>query len=250
MKRYLIAGLVVVGPLAAVAPAAVPRAQLRSYVCQTARDPANRGVSITAVMRPMRHTVRLALRFDLLVRARHSSRIQAVHYGDLGKWIYPADKTLGQRPGDIWKVNHPVAQLSLAPAYYRFRVSFRWIGAHNRVLGTAVRSSPPCFQPELRPDLVVSAVRVAAQYAKHDLYKALIRNAGASSTDQPVEVEITGGRKPKTIAALGAHSKRWVFIPGPLCNPVAPPSVTVDPSGVIDESNYTDNSLVATCPGP
>ena len=42
----------------------------------------------------------------------------AVHYGDLGKWIYPPDKTLGQRPGDVWKVNHPVAQLSTAPAYY------------------------------------------------------------------------------------------------------------------------------------
>ncbi len=232
----------------AAATTSVAKAQLRGFVCQTARDPANRGVVITAVMRPLSHTQRLSLRFDLLVGAHRHGSTSMVHFGDLGTWIYPSNRTLGRRPGDVWIVHHPVAQLQKAPAYYRFKVSFRWLGAHSHVLGTAVRYSPTCFQPELRPDLQVAAIQVAAQYATHDLYKVLIRNVGASATDQTVEVAITGRPKPKTIAALGPHSKRWIALPGPLCNPTAPPTVTVDPSGVIDEFNYSNNSLTATCP--
>ncbi len=248
-------GLLVAGSIAAgIASASTPRAQLRSFVCQTARDPANRGVSITAVMRPVRHTMRMSLKFDLLVRAHRGARPQAVHFGDLGKWIYPPDRTLGQRPGDVWKVNHPVAQLSVAPAFYKFKVSFRWIGAHNRVLGTAVRYSPTCFQPELRPDLVVSTIHVGKVpgHPRRAQYTALIRNTGASSTGQAVVVEFTDGTRSrtKTIAALRAHSRTKVSFVGPLCNPTAPPTVTVDPDGVIDESNFTNNSLVATCPAP
>src|SRR5581483_2810855 len=65
MKRYLSLALVVAGgALATVATAAAPTTQLRSFVCQTARDPANRGISVTAVMRPVPHTLHMAIRFE------------------------------------------------------------------------------------------------------------------------------------------------------------------------------------------
>ena len=36
---------------------------------------------------------------------------------------------------------------------------------------------------------------------------------------------------------------------GPLCNAQsAPPTVTVDPNGLIDDFNRANNSLTATCP--
>jgi len=256
MKRYLSVALALaVGvSTAAIAGASTPRAQLKAAVCQTARDPANRGLSITAVMRPLPHTTRMAIRFQLLVRKRRGARQQVVQYGDLGTWIYPKDKTLGQRPGDRFQVIKPVAQLPFAPAFYRFKVSFRWTGAHNRVLGTTQRYSPTCFEPELRPDLEVSAIHVATEpkHPKRDIYSAVIRNTGASSSGQPVEVQFAdgGATKTRTVAALGSHSKKVVSFVGPVCAAQAPPTVTVDPSGLIDDYNRTNNSLVATCPGP
>lgn len=258
MKRFVIAVVVLTGFGASlagtVASASTPKAQLRSFVCQTARDPATRGIDVTAVMRPLSHTMRMALRFDLLDRQHRSGPLAAVHYGDLGTWIYPKNKTLGQRPGDIWKVQHPVAQLPLAPAYYKFKVSFRWFGAHNHVLGTAVRYSPTCFQPELRPDLQVLAIHIAPSPSnpKRDVYSVVIRNAGASSTGQGFEVQIADrlSTKTKPLPALGPHSRTVTSFVGPLCNVASPPMFTVDPAGLIDDFNRANNSLTATCPGP
>ena len=257
MKRFSIVALVVAAGLAAslargAATASVPSAQLRGYVCQTARDPANRGIIITAVMRPLAHTQRLSLRFDLLERQHKHGPTAAVHFGDLGTWIYPKNKTLGQRPGDVWIVHHPVAQLQVAPAYYRFKVSFHWLGGHSHVIGTAVRYSPTCFEPELRPDLQVLAIHIkpSPTNPKRDLYSAVIRNSGASSTGQSFGVEITDGSKSetRTVPALAAHAKTMVTFVGPLCNTLAPPTVTVDPNGLIDDFNRANNSLTATCP--
>ena len=215
MKRFSIVALVVAAGLAAslargAATASVPSAQLRGYVCQTARDPANRGIIITAVMRPLAHTQRLSLRFDLLERQHKHGPTAAVHFGDLGTWIYPKNKTLGQRPGDVWIVHHPVAQLQVAPAYYRFKVSFRWLGGHSHVIGTAVRYSPTCFEPELRPDLQVLAIHIkpSPTNPKRDLYSAVIRNAGASSTGQSFGVEITDGSKSETRTVPAAGRPR------------------------------------------
>jgi hypothetical protein len=255
MKRFaIVALLVIAGSVVAVAAATSPKAQLRAFVCQTARDPAGRGISITAVMRPLPGTTRMALRFDLLVRQPHSSQQQAVHYGDLGTWIYPKDKTLGRLPGDRWIVNHPVAQLTTAPAYYRFRVSFRWTGPHGRVLGTTVRRSPTCFQPELRPDLDVSAVNVSSDpgHPNRDAYSAVVRNLGASSTLHSFKLQFSEGTttKTQTVAAMKPHSKTVVTLTGPVCDASAPPTVTVDPGGVIDDYNRSNNSLVVNCPAP
>src|SRR5207237_8883869 len=123
-----------------------------------ALDPAQRSISIDAQMRPISHTQRMAIRFDLLARVKSARRYSAVHGGDLGTWLTPADQpTLGQRPGDVWLISHPVAGLP-APATYRYRVTFRWSGDHGHVLATRALMSDSCFEPELRPDLVVASI--------------------------------------------------------------------------------------------
>jgi CARDB len=264
MKRFVIGVLVlaigcsaaVAGAVAnpsVVANASVPKAKLRGFLCQTARDPANRGIDVTAVMRPLSHTVKMALRFDLLVRQSRTGPASMVVYGSLGKWIYPKNKTLGQRPGDQFIVSAPVSQLSTAPANYRFRVTFRWTGAHGHVIGTAVRYSPGCFQPELRPDLQVASigVQLSATNPRRDIYSAHIRNAGASAAG-PFDVQFSDGSvvRSKTIQLLGPHSKTIVVFGGPLCDPAAPPTVTADPTGQIDDFNRANNTLTATCPAP
>jgi CARDB len=256
MKRLCVLScgvLAMASGAALAAPAKTPpRAQLQHFRCQTARDPAARGIDLWAVMRPVPHTMRMAMRFDLFEKPRRSGAATKLRAGGLGVWIYPTSpKTLGQRPGDVWYEHHPIAQLSIAPAYYKVKVTFRWIGTHNRTLATAVRNSPICFQPELRPDLAVAAigVRVSPTNPNRDIYSALVRNLGASSAG-PFGVQIADGSviKTKTVQLLDAHSKTVVSFVGPLCDPLAPPTVTVDPTGQIDDFNRANNALNATCP--
>lgn len=186
MERFVITALVAAGFGAAVSPAlatSAPRARLKSPVCQRALDPPARGVAITAVMRPLTGTTRMQLRFQLLSRLTPSSSFGLVSGGDLGTWIDPRNATLGQRLGDVWILKKQAVNLA-APAEYRFRVSFRWFGAHDRVIGTASRESELCSQPELRPDVLVESITVTAVAGRPKLnrYVATIRNAGATAS--------------------------------------------------------------------
>ncbi len=138
----------------ALAMADAPRARLTSYLCQTALDPAERAISVTAVMRPVSGTGKMAMRFQLIKRTHRYSRPVALAGTDLNSWLTPKNPTLGSRPGDRWVVKHPVVDLA-GPDFYRFKVAFRWSDASGHVIGRAVRSSPLCFQPERRPDLEV-----------------------------------------------------------------------------------------------
>ncbi len=159
MRRFVIIvavlGAGALASAATVAGASTPRAKLRGFVCQRALEPPRRVATITAVMRPLSGTQKMQLRFELLDHPKGSvGTYGEVPGGDLGKWVSPQDPSLGQRPGDVWILNHPVFNLA-APVYYRFRVTFRWLGQHGKLLGTAVRWSAVCYEPELRPDLYV-----------------------------------------------------------------------------------------------
>jgi hypothetical protein len=88
----------------------------------------------------------MELRFRLFEKPRGARSYSDVTGGDLGKWISPQDPTLGQRPADVWILRKQVVNLT-GPAVYRFRVGFRWIGVHGRVLGRQFRWARPCDQP-------------------------------------------------------------------------------------------------------
>jgi CARDB len=255
MKLLALAGAFVLGLCATVASAdPPPRAALRNFVCQRALDPPARAVSVKAVMRPLPATTKLSLRFQLLMTRRSLARASLVHAGDLGAWITPKDATLGRQAGDIWALTKPVVNL-VAPATYRFRVTFRWTGPTGRPLGTAVLLSPLCFQPELRPDLLVRSISVRSigGQPSQDRYIATIRNAGATAAG-PFQVAFAapgGGSASattRTVARLAAHSGLQETFVGPLCTTGAP-TITVDPAGQVDDFDRSNNSLTATCPG-
>jgi hypothetical protein len=234
--------------------ASPPRARLRHLVCQHDLDPAARAVSVTAVMRPLPGTVKLALRFELLSRPRGASSFSALGGGDLGSWIEPGTPTLGRRRGDVWLVNKQVVDLA-APAAYRFRVSFRWTGKHGRVLGTAVRRTPTCFQPELRPDLLVrlDAVKPVAGNPQLSEYFATIRNDGATAAGRfDVRFSPAGGGPVTTTAidGMAAHSRQPVRFVGPACSPTTsgPTTITVDPTGEVDDANRANKAVTIACP--
>jgi hypothetical protein len=252
MKLFALVGVIALGLCTAVATADPPRDALINFVCQRALDPPARAVSVQAVIRPLPGTKKLSLRFQLLMRRNASSPVSSVHGGDLGTWISPPDPTLGQQPGDKWKVSRSVLNLA-APASYRFRVQFRWTGAAGRVLGTVVRFSPTCVQPELRPDLLVRSitVRSIAGRPDKDEYIALIRNAGATGAG-PFQVSFVPGDssapKMRTVARLQPHQTVQEAFFGPLCSASSAPTITVDPAGQVDDLNRSNNALTAICP--
>jgi CARDB len=256
MKRLLIAAVTVLavgGAAAAALGASSPRARLHHFVCQRALDPAARAVSVTAVMRPLPGTKKLELRFQLRSKSKPSGSYTALSGGDLGTWISPASPSLGSVPGDVWILNKQVVNLA-APASYRFRVFFRWIGTHDHVLGTAVRDSSACTEPELRPDLLVQSIAVSPVTGRPHVnrYVATIRNSGATGAGSFEVLFAPGGASEistRVVRGLGAHSKVQESFVGPVCTAASPPTITVDPNGQVDEFNQANNSLAAVCPG-
>jgi hypothetical protein len=86
----------------------------------------------------------MQMRFVLLRELAGQSTFSSVHGSGLGNWLSPPNPTLGQIPSDVWILNKPVVNLR-APAVYRFRVTFRWIG-RSGVIGSRTRLSPLCTQ--------------------------------------------------------------------------------------------------------
>jgi hypothetical protein len=254
MKRVFIVSLAVVllgATVAVAATAGPPRARLRHFICQTALDPAGRAVSVTAVMRPITGTAKLALRFELLSRAPGASTMRPVSGGDLNRWISPSNPTLGTRARDVWILNKQVVEL-MAPATYRLRVLFRWTGAHDRVLAITQQMTPRCYQPELRPDLAVASISVTPDPSKPTLsvYAATIRNLGATAAG-PFEVLFSpgGGGAVKThaVGGLAAHSSVQVRFVGPPCSATVKPMITADPNQQVDDPDQTNNSKAVVC---
>jgi hypothetical protein len=230
-----------------------PRALLRDFVCQRAVDPAQRELSIQAVMRPVTGTEKMALQFVLLSRVRAAGPFRPVSGHYLGNWVTPPNPTLGQQPGDVWIVNHPVLGPA-APATYRFRVTFRWTGADHRVLATVALTSAKCVQPELRPELLVRSLTVTpiARMPNEDVYRARIVNVGGSDAG-PFAVEFapggTGAIQTAQVAVLAAHTSLTERFVGPACTAAMAPTVIVDPlHQVTDDLDPADNSLTASGP--
>ncbi len=248
----VLAALGLVGAWAPGVAGAQPlRAQLAQFACTHALDPASRSISVRAVTRPVPQTRRLAVKFDLLERSPGSGSASVIHAPGLGTWITPTDPTLGQLPGDVWRLNKQVFNLD-APAVYQFRATFRWIGAHGHVLASTVKLSRSCRQRELRPDLAVESIAVTpgAGQPGGDLYTAVIADRGASGAG-PFEVLFAPGDTSTpsidTIQFLGSGQTRALSFMGPVCDPANPPSVTVDAARQVDDYDRTNNALRADC---
>jgi hypothetical protein len=248
MKRLLLAGVVALLPAAGVASASAPsRASLTGFQCPQASEPTGRGIQTIAVMRPLSGTKAMQLRFELLTKPRSSGGYTVVPGGDLGRWISPSNPTLGQRSGDKWVFKKQVVDLA-APASYRFRVDFRWMGAHSRVLGTATRYSRVCLQTA--PDLLVKSIAVRAVSGKPNLnrYIAVVGNAGNAGAG-PFVVQFTdtpASPKTRTVTFLRPRDTVRESFVGPKCTSGAA-TVTVDPGDQTDDYNRANNAMTAVC---
>jgi hypothetical protein len=153
MRRVALACLGVAAAAAIAAPALAgattsvpPRSELDHFACHRSSNSLNRWIEVTAVMRPVAGTKHMQMKFQLLRKERRRHTFVDISSGDLGKWIHPTNPpTLGERPGDEWSVRKLVVNLS-APATYRFRVTFQWLGSKAQPLGTSLRISHDCDQ--------------------------------------------------------------------------------------------------------
>ena len=178
--------------------------------------------------------------------------MQEVSGGDLGVWRSPPNPTLGQLPGDVWRLQKSVYNLDV-PFTYQFRVSFRWTGLHGKVLGTATRYTRTCRQRELRPDLTVTSITVAAVagHPKKELYTAVIANQGLTGAGPFQVLFAPGDTSPPTtdtMAFLGAGKTRTLSFVGPLCDAANPPTVSADSASQVDDFNRANNVVAAVCP--
>jgi CARDB protein len=254
MRRIVIAaaaGLALLAGSSVQVSASQSPAHLRGFSCQRAVRPVARSVSVTSVMRPVKGTKKLALRFELLTRTKAGTPWSDVSGGDLGSWLSPSNPTLGQRAGDVWILHKSVIDLA-APAAYRYKVSFRWTGAHQKTLATATRWTATCSQPELRPDLVVQSIDVQPISGKPNLnrYVATIANNGATAARSfRIEFAPGGGQQPKyhAVTVLHAHKTATTSFFGPACSTTAASTVTADPDGDVDDFNRANNTATADC---
>ena len=189
--------------------------------------------------------------FDLQRARRRSGPFSSVRGRGLDQWVHPQNPTLGQRPGDIWKVDQKVTNLA-GTAYYRFRVRFRWLSSSGRSLGTTDALGPLCYQPELRPDLAVRSLAVSPVTGQpsEDRYVAWIGNLGKSGAG-PFQVMLAlpaNAPESTTVAWLRPHSRvREVFI-GPACMPMSRITLTADPNDAVLDYDRTNNTLTTQCP--
>jgi hypothetical protein len=241
-----------VSSLMAVPVTQPPRAQLLDISCVKALDPIARNFSVTAAMRPLGPTKRLAMNVRLMERPGSTHTWMTVVAPGLGQWVSPTDPpTLGQRRRDVWYVRHPVADLA-APAAYRFVVVFHWIGAGGKLLAQQTLTSTVCQQPELRPDLTVDQVVVTpAANRNRQVYTTTISNIGATAATQfLVELSDAGTSLEKTVRYLGPHSSRTLTFTAPACDASQPPTVTVDPDNQVDVYSRSQAVAVVSCPAP
>lgn len=244
------------GSPTSTAAAVTARAQLTGFECVKAVDTAARAVGVTAVMRPVTGTAHMQIRFELLVRTPGSGGYSQVNGAHLGVWLSPTPATLGQRRGDVWNVPDEVAELP-APATYKYRVSYRWIGRGGRVIASATKLSSLCSEPQLEPDLTASALSVNEMLLapKDDRFSALIGNIGATAAG-PFAVQLVythdGSTETaqKTIDRLKGHAFNGISFTGPLCDAGTAVTITVDPTDQIVVYSRSQASVTVTCPAP
>ena len=206
--------------------------------------------SITAVMRPLTGTTKLQIEFQLYSAHLDQPPVHARARGRPGRWVSPSDPTLGERSADVWIVIKQVVDLS-APATYRFRVAFRWIGDHDGRAGhgganaAPAATSPSCVRTSLvgdrRRGRGAGRGERRRRYARHDPQPRATPRRGRSRSSsrrrrrvgQVAPIDRPGGARDACTRALPRAA---------CCDSPRRRTVTVDPSEQVDDVDATNNS--------
>jgi hypothetical protein len=244
MRRALLICLFVLFLCPPAGAAAAARVKL--LACVPALAAQERSATFEARVRKARGSVRMQVRFTLQVRDATLPGWRRVVAGGLDEWL--TSEPYVRR----YIYAKTVRNLS-APAAYRTIVRFRWLDPDGVVLRRSRRPSPPCRQPDMRPNLTAARIEVAAPLAKAPAqYLVTVRN-GAGSASGPFAVTLAAGElvlAPITLPGLAPGERRTLTFTGPACAAGASLTAAVDPALAVDERDERDNVLIATCPLP
>jgi CARDB len=242
-------------PAASAATAAPAGARLTA--CHRSPAIEQRAAVVGTWMRPLPDGRRLALKIDLWQRTPGARWTQRTDVPGLGVWTTPSDTLLGTSAGDVFKYRQAVGRL-VAPAAYRFHVTFRWLDADGTVVREAARTTGVCRQPDLRPDLVLDAVTATASPRGGGLvrYEVTVGNEGRSAVARAtVAATFPGdaalGLHPRSVRRLAPGETAVVAFTGPGCAVGGQPATFLaDPANAVDEADEANNALAASCPAP
>jgi hypothetical protein len=139
----------------------------------------------------------------------------------------------------------------LAPADYRVRVRFRWLGAAGDPVANAAATSRTCHQPDPRPDLVVTRIAVPPAAILTDRrYVVTVRNTGrGDAPESSLGLALAGGPPlAEPVAALAPGERARVTFVAPACEPGTAVLATADADEAVDERDEDDNGRAITCP--
>jgi hypothetical protein len=232
--------------LPGAAAAAVPSSAVSTGVDEcvpvtpTAPGTAKFRIRMDAVPR----TARVAVRFDLQLRAPGSSRYQTVD-GATSGWVRSDSKL----PVDLFVWSQTFTPLR-EPGDYRARVRFRWYDGSGRTIGTATRRTPVCSQPDARPNLMLTSLEAEPGDDGRWRYLLGVRNTGRSDSP-PFDISFSvGGEGRPLVTATGVPAGRSVMLSfaGDRCRPGEAVRLEADPADRIAEVDEADNVLSTTCP--
>lgn len=247
--RRLVSTLAVLGLTAVTLPAGADAARpvpLRATLtsCETGATAAERSAVFSASMPRIRGAERMELRFDFLQRRPGDADFVRLEVPKLGTWERAQPRVLA------YVVEKRVNALA-APAAYRVRVRFRWLGADGHVLKHSARRSPTCTQLDPRPDLVFEKVTTKATVdPRQARYDVTVRNRGRGETiaSAGVTLAVGGDRVPSEIVSpLAPAAAETVSFFGPRCSGDTKLELTLDPGGVVEEAGESNNVLSISC---
>jgi hypothetical protein len=249
MRRllFILAGLAVA--LGAAAPSArADKLPARVVVtsCTHGATASERVAVFEGQISTVRKAAKMQMRFTLQTSDPADGRWRPVGaVGGFGVWItapvgltrYLYDKTVR----DL-----------LAPGAYRAVVQFRWRDANGHTIRSEHATSRACEQPDPRPDLAISSLKVAAPAGlapDQRRYVAVVANHGRGDAG-PFTVDFTrNGELLGTVSvpALAARTTATVALPAPACATGDAIAAVADAREQVDEVDETDNALVVTC---
>jgi archaellum component FlaF (FlaF/FlaG flagellin family) len=208
--------------------------------CHTGADADQRLATYRAQMHSVEGSVRMGVRFELLVhRAGHPTeqirdkKLNAWHrsHRDVLKYVY----------------KQTVKQLSPGGSY-RARVRFRWYDAGGDVIKRTKRVSDACKQTGGLPNLTVTAVSFSdGKTSGTTDYTVSIGNTGESPAENFKVTLVVDGAvvDEREVERLDAGESQAIEMNGPDCHRLR---AVIDRDHQVDESIEDDNSLRTSCP--
>lgn len=215
------------------ARAASPSQQALLVSC----DAQQRSATFEGRIATLARAARMQLRFTLQVRTPdQGGGWHAVRAPGFGSWIVA--------PAGIGRyIYDKTVQKLLAPAQYRAVVDFRWRAATGRVVRSARATSPSCRQPDARPRLRLSALRLSPHYGVR------VSNRGRSAAAAfAVDFSLNGAPLGTVqLAALAAGASTTATLQAPACRRGDVVSATVDPGSALDAADAPTATISVTC---